>query len=49
LAYPIAKQTEAQFISWVLELPATAVVQLEKKLVNDKEVLRHLLVCLRDH
>ena len=49
LAYPIDKQTEAQFLSWVLELPRASVVQLEKKLVNDKEVLRHLLVCLRDH
>lgn len=49
LAYPINKQTEAQFLSWVLELPAKAVVQLEKKLVNDKEIMRHLLVCLRDH
>lgn len=49
LAYAIGKQSEAQFISWVLELPAAGVVQLEKKLVNDKEVLRHLLVCLRDH
>ena len=49
LAYPIDKQTESQFLSWVLELPAKSVVQLEKKLVNDKEVMRHLLVCLRDH
>lgn len=49
LAYPILKQSEAQFLSWVLELPRASVVQLEKKLVNDKEVMRHLLVCLRDH
>ena len=49
LAYDIKKQREAQFLSWVLELPAKSVVQLEKKLVNDKEILRHLLVCLLDH
>jgi small subunit ribosomal protein S6 len=48
LAYVIKKQREAQFLSWVLELPTKSVVQLEKKLVNDKEILRHLLVCLRD-
>ncbi len=48
LAYAIKKQKEAQFLSWVLELPSKSVVQLEKKLINDKEVLRHLLVCLRD-
>lgn len=44
LAYAIKKEREAQFLSWVLELPAKSVVQLEKKLVNDKEVLRHLLI-----
>lgn len=48
LAYAIKKQREAQFLTWVLELPAKSVAQLEKKLVNDKEVLRHLIVCLRD-
>lgn len=44
LAYPIVKQTEAQYMYWSLELPSPAVVELEKKLNNDKEVLRHLLV-----
>ena len=48
LAYVIKKQREAQFLTWVLELPAKSVVQLEKKLVNDKEVIRHLIVCQRD-
>ena len=48
LAYTIKKQKEAQFLSWVLELPAKSVVQLEKKLINDKEVLRHLVICLHD-
>lgn len=44
LAYPIQKLTEAQYLVWVLELPGAGVVELEKKLHNDKEVLRHLLV-----
>lgn len=44
LAYAIKKHREAQFLSWVLELPSKSVVQLEKKLTNDKEVLRHLVV-----
>lgn len=48
LAYTIKKQREAQFLSWVLELPSKSVVQLEKKLINDKEVLRHLVICLHD-
>ncbi|MBI5358845.1 30S ribosomal protein S6 [Candidatus Amesbacteria bacterium] len=48
LAYTIKKQKEAQFLTWVLEVPPKNVVQLEKKLVNDKDILRHLLVCLRD-
>ena len=44
LAYPITKAREAVFTSWVLELPTEAVVQLEKKLIIDKNILRHLLV-----
>lgn len=44
LAYPINKQSEAQYMWWSLELPSTAVVEFEKKLNNDKEVMRHLLV-----
>lgn len=44
LAYAIKKNSEAQFLSWALELTSQSVVELEKKLVNDKEVLRHLLV-----
>lgn len=44
LAYPIQKLSEAQYMYWKLELPGPAVVELEKKLNNDKEVLRHLLV-----
>lgn len=48
LAYAIKKNSEAQFLSWALELTSQSVVELEKKLVNDKEILRHLLVCQRD-
>ena len=43
LAYPIAKQTEANYVSWGIELPSSAVVEFEKKLTNDSEILRHLL------
>ena len=45
LAYPIAKTREAVFLNWVVELPGEGVVQLEKKLTIDKDILRHL--CLR--
>jgi small subunit ribosomal protein S6 len=44
LAYPIQKLTEAEYLSWGLELPGEAVVQLQKKLTIDKDFLRHLLV-----
>ena len=44
LAYPMQKISEAQFFSWVVELPAQAVVQLSKKLDVDRDVVRHLLV-----
>jgi len=44
LAYKIGGQTEAVFLDMVLEMPPTAVVQLEKKLTVDREILRHLLV-----
>ena len=48
LAYPIDKIHEAHFLNWIIELPNEGVVQLEKKLINDKEVLRHLVICLHD-
>ncbi len=44
LAYKIKGVREAAFFNWSLELPAAAVVQLDKKLTVDREVLRHLLV-----
>lgn len=44
LAYPIKKLSSAHFLSWVLELPPKSVIELDKKLTNDKEVLRHLLI-----
>jgi small subunit ribosomal protein S6 len=43
LAYQIEKVSEAVYLNWVLELPGGNVVELEKKLNNDKDVLRHLL------
>ncbi len=45
LAYPILKTREATFLNWVVELPGSGVVQLEKKLTIDRDILRHL--CLR--
>lgn len=44
LAYKISGQSEATFMNLVLELPPLAVIQLDKKLTVDKEILRHLLV-----
>jgi len=44
LAYKIKGQSEAVFLNSVLELPTQAVIQLDKKLTVDKEILRHLLV-----
>ncbi len=44
LAYQIKKAGEAHYLSMVLELPSEAVVQLQKKLAVDKELLRHLLL-----
>lgn len=44
LAYKINGQTEATYINLVLELPRESVIQLEKKLNVDKDILRHLLV-----
>ncbi len=45
LAYPILRTREATFLNWVVELPGEGVVQLEKKLTIDRDILRHL--CLR--
>lgn len=44
LAYKIKNMQEANYLSWIVELPESGVVQLDKKLTIDKEVLRHLLV-----
>jgi small subunit ribosomal protein S6 len=44
LAYKLGGVAEAQYIGWTLELPSASVVQLERKLSIDKDVLRHLLV-----
>jgi small subunit ribosomal protein S6 len=44
LAYKISGQAEGLYLNMTVELPATSVVQLEKKLTVDKDILRHLLV-----
>ena len=44
LAYPIDKIHEAHFLNWIIELPNEGVVQLEKKLTVDREVIRHLII-----
>ncbi len=44
LAYKINNLSEAIYLNMVIELPKAAVVQLEKKLVVDKEIIRHLLI-----
>ena len=48
LAYKIQKLSEAFFVGFVIELPPESVVQLEKKLSVDHEVLRHLMLCQQD-
>ncbi|KKS33119.1 MAG: 30S ribosomal protein S6 [Candidatus Amesbacteria bacterium GW2011_GWA2_42_12] len=44
LAYPIKKLSEAHYLTWTLELESPSVVQLERKLTVDRDVIRHLLV-----
>jgi small subunit ribosomal protein S6 len=44
LAYKIKGQSEAVYLDLVLEMPVAEVIQLDKKLTVDKEILRHLLV-----
>jgi small subunit ribosomal protein S6 len=44
LAYRIKDQAEAVFWEMALELPPKSVIELDKKLTIDKEVVRHLLV-----
>lgn len=44
LAYRMGNTREATFLSWVVELPANAVVELQKKLTVDKAIIRQLLV-----
>lgn len=46
LAYPIKKVSEAHYLSWGLELSNESVVQFERKLTLDHDILRHLLVKL---
>lgn len=44
LAYEIKKTNSANFLTWTLELPAKSVVELDRKMTLDKDVLRHLLI-----
>lgn len=44
LAYEIDKNNSANFLTWVLELPAKSVVELDRKLTLDKDIIRHLLI-----
>jgi small subunit ribosomal protein S6 len=44
LAYRIKDQSEALFLELALELPPKSVIELDRKLAVDKEVVRHLLV-----
>lgn len=44
LAYEIKKTSSANFLTWTLELPAKSVVELDRKMTLDKDVLRHLLI-----
>lgn len=44
LAYPIKKLSEAVFLSWTVEFPGEAVLQFNRKLTIDKDIVRHLLV-----
>ena len=44
LAYKIKNQSEGIYLNMQLEMPAASVIQLDKKLSVDKEVLRYLLV-----
>ena len=44
LAYKLNGQTEGIYLNMMLELPAAAVVQLQKKLEVDKDIIRSLLV-----
>lgn len=44
LAYKIGTAREADFTGFTIELPGDVVVQLDKKLTVDRDVLRHLLV-----
>ncbi|MCX7839043.1 MAG: 30S ribosomal protein S6 [Anaerolineae bacterium] len=49
LAYPIAKQTEGFYAVLHIELPPTAVRDLERNLKLAEDVLRHLIVKVDAH
>ena len=46
LAYRVKGLAEAMFVSFALDMPKAAVVQLGRKLTVDRDVVRHLLVAI---
>ena len=48
LAYRINNESEANYMDFTVELPADGVIQLEKKLAVDKEVIRHLITKIEE-
>lgn len=44
LAYPIKKEVSGLFLSWAIEAEEVIPMDFEKKLLNNADVLRHLLL-----
>jgi small subunit ribosomal protein S6 len=44
LAYKIKNKSEGVYVNLGVEMPSAGVVELEKKLAVDNDILRHLLV-----
>ena len=44
LAYPIKKEVSGLFLNWNIEAEAVVPPDFEKKLINNDNVLRHLLL-----
>lgn len=44
LAYKIVGKSEGVYVNLQIELPPESVIQLDKKLGVDKDILRHLLI-----
>ncbi len=48
LAYKLKGQTEGTYLNMMLEMPVAGVVQLQKKLEVDRDILRSLLVTAKE-